>query len=83
MSNLYLGNRVSTTIASELGIDTVISIGPRSKSTDVEVIHIGLTDNPLQNIRQYLNQITQDIHTRIQENTYFPYYTRKVDHFLI
>ena len=40
---LYLGNRESTFVADQLGIDHIISIGSKSKSTSgISNTHIGL-----------------------------------------
>jgi len=57
---LYLGNRESTLVADQLGIDHIISIGSKSKSTSgISNTHIGLRDDNTLTITKELNEITR------------------------
>ena len=66
--NLYLGNRLSTTIADKLNIDHIISIGSKNKSIGISNTHIGLRDDNTLDITKELNQVTTLMDELLKKN---------------
>ena len=66
--NLYLGNRLSTTIADKLNIDHIISIGSKTKSIGISNTHIGLRDDNSLDITKELNNVTKLMDDLLKKN---------------